>query len=241
MPTGLDLFALANLQRSPRTPINGRVNGVNYTARAVIPDYREHLEQHYGRRLDTLNIEFPFRHFGLSVEFETPIEFPVHDSERRLDPGLRALLGRFGPVTLTNATLPKGVSVSEQRNVFKSLSFHTDRSRIQDDNITLFWRDPSDPIQCEPRTSSTLVLANAAAYLQSIKEGMDEHECKLLYQLFERMNLKPLIGDVMVELGWRAPKGVGEISLIDNLTTLHASYYPHRTDKGYPISVRYLY
>ena len=158
MLAGLDPFALASLQRYPRTPVKGRVNGANYIARLLIPDYAKHLEQHYGRSVGALDIDFPFRHFGLSVAFETPVELAIHDDERRLDPGLRTLLGRYGPVTFTNASLPPGTSVSEQRNVFKSLSFHTDRSRIQDDNITLFWRDPSDPIQCEPRTSSTLVL-----------------------------------------------------------------------------------
>ena len=38
----------------------------------------------------------------------------------------------------------------------------------------------------------------------------------------------------MVELVWRAPTGVGELSLIDNLAMLHPSYYPERADKGYP-------
>jgi hypothetical protein len=45
----------------------------------------------------------------------------------------------------------------------------------------------------------------------------------------------------MVELGWRAPEGVGEISLIDNRTVLHASYYARPELEGYPISVRYLF
>jgi hypothetical protein len=121
------------------------------------------------------------------------------------------------------------------------LSFHIDRGRTQDDNISLFWRDPLDPVQRRPRSSSTLVLANAAAYLQAVKEGHGEHEFKLLYQLFEDEEIAPLLGEVMVELGWRAPEGVGEIALVDNRTVLHASYYARPTLKGYPIAVRYLF
>jgi hypothetical protein len=242
MSAGFDLTVLDGLRQNPNTPVKGRLYGANYVARIAIPDYAARLEQHYDRRLDTLDVKLPFRHFGLTVKFETPVEFALHDEERRLDSGLRALLNRYGSLTFTNAVMPNHVRTSEQRNVFKSLSFHTDRTQAQGDTITMFWRDPTDPVQREPRTSSTLILANAAAYLQAIKEGAEEGEFKLLYQLFDRVKIQPpLVGDVMIELGWRAPTGVGEISLIDNLTTLHASYYPHRADKGYPISVRYLY
>ncbi len=241
MAIGLDPTALAALQRDPRTPVEGRLNGTAYTARIAIPDYGARIERHYGRRLSVLDMDFPFRHFGLSIEFETPVELAVHDDERRLDAGLRALLGRFGPLTLSNANLPDRVRASGQRNVFQSLSFHIDRGHTQDDHISLFWRDPFDPVQHQPRNSSTLVLANAAAYLQAVKEGYGEHKFKLLYQLFEDEDIDPLIGEVMVELGWRAPEGVGEISLVDNLTVLHASYYAHPEYKGYPISVQYLF
>jgi len=241
MAIGLDPIALAALQRDPRTPVEGRLNGTAYTARVAIPDYGARIERHYGRRLSALDMDFPFRHFGLSIAFEEPIELAAHDEERRVDNGLRALLDRFGPLTLSNAYLPDRVRASGQRNVFKSLSFHIDRGRTQDDNISLFWRDPFDPVQRQPRNSSTLVLAVATAYLQAVKEGQGEHKFKMLYQLFEDEDIDPLIGEVMVELGWRAPEGVGEISLIDNLTVLHASYYPHPESKGYPIAVRYLF
>ena len=45
----------------------------------------------------------------------------------------------------------------------------------------------------------------------------------------------------MVELDWRAPEGVGEIALVDNLTVLHASYYAHPKFQGYPTAVRCLF
>ncbi len=241
MAIGLDPGALAGLQRDPDTVLEGRLNGAGYCARIAIPNYGARIEKRYGRELSALAIDFPFRHFGLSVDFDTPVELAVHDDGRRLDDGLRALLRRFGSLTLRNAYLPDRARADAQRNVFPSLSFHTDRGRNQDDNISLFWRDPFDPVQRAPRRSSTLVLANAAAYLQAIEEGQDEHELKLLYQLFEDQEIAPLIGDVMVELGWRAPEGMGEIALVDNLTVLHASYYARPTFKGYPIAVRYLF
>jgi hypothetical protein len=184
MAIDLDPTALAAFERNPGAHVEGRLNGTTYTARIVIPDYGARIERHYGRRLNALAIDFPFRHFGLSIEFETPVELSVHDDERRLDDGLRALLGRFGPLTLSNAYLPDRARESGQRNVFKCLSFHIDRGCTQDDNISLFWRDPFDPVQRQPRSSSTLVLANTAAYLQAVKEGHSEHEFKLLYQLF---------------------------------------------------------
>lgn len=241
MAIDLDPTALAALQRDPRTPVEGRLNGTAYTARIAIPDYGARIERHYGRRLSALEVDFPFRHFGLSIAFETPVELAVHDAERRLDEGLRALLGRFGPLTFTNAYLPDRERASGQRNVFRSLSFHVDRGHTQDDGISLFWRDPFDPVQRQPRSSSTLVLANAAAYLQAVKEGNGEHKFKQLYQLFEDQDIDPLVGEVMVEMGWCAPEGVGEISLVDNLTMLHASYYARPDCRGYPIAVRYLF
>lgn len=245
MPLGLDPGALAALQRDPGAGFEGRLNGAGYRARIAIPDYGTRIEKHYGRQLGgrglgALAIEFPFRHFGLTIDFDKPVELAVHDDGRRLDAGLRALLRRFGALTIANAYLPKGARESAQRNVFQSLRFHVDRGRNQDDNISLFWRDPFDPVQRRPRSSSTLVLANAAAYLQAVKQGRGEHKFKLLYHLFEDEDIAPLIGEVMVELGWRAPEGVGEIALVDNLAVLHASYYPRPKNKGYPIAVRYL-
>ena len=240
MALGLDPNALVGLQRDPSAAVAGWLAGAANTARIIIPNYATRLERHYGRSPSTLGVDFRFRHFGLAVEFEEPVEVAVHDPKRRLDEGLRALVACFGPVTLRNAHLPDRQRMNGQRNVFPSLSFHVDRSRTQDDHTSLFWRDPFDPVQRMPRSSSTLVLANAAAYLQALKEGHREHEFKQLYQLFEAEEIGALVGEVLVELGWRSPQGVGEIALIDNRTVLRASYYPHPEHKGYGISVRYL-
>ena len=241
MAIKIDPVAIAALQRDPQTPVEGRLNGTAYIARIAIPDYGTRIEQHYGQRLNTLGIDFPFHHFGLSIAFKTPVELAVHNDERCLDEGVRTLLHCFGPLTFSNAYLPDRARAHAQRNVFPSLSFHVDRGSTQDDSISLFWRDPFDPVQRQPRSSSTLVLANAAAYLQAVKEGYGEHKLKLLYQLFKDQNIDPLFGEVMIDLGWRQPEGVGEIAFIDNRTVLHASYYTQPEHKGYPIAVRYLF
>ena len=241
MALGLDPRHLAGLLRAPEAPLEGRLAGVAYQARVAIPDYAARIERHYGRDPAGLGVAFGFRHFGLTLAFEAPVELAVHDEARRLDPGLRALVARFGPVVLRNAHLPERERANGQRNVFQSLSFHVDRGLTQGDCISLFWRDPFDPVQQAPRSSSTLVLANAAAYLQALKEGQGAHDFKMLYRLFEAEDLGPLMGQVLVELGWRAPVGTGEIALLDNRTVLHASYYPRPHQKGYPIAVRYLF
>ena len=231
-----------SLERSPRRPIHGVANGVRYTAQIAIPDYPDRISRHYGSDPRALDMGIPFRHFGLVVEFADPIELEVHDAGRTLDTRLRTLLNRFGPLRFCNATMPDCVRSSTQRNVFESLNFHIDRGQTQPDNISLFWRDPRDPVQRAPRNSQTLVLANAAAYLQAEKQGEVGQTFKSRYTLFEEEDdMESLIGDVVLELGWRAPEGTGEIALVDNHRMLHASYYRNPWDKGYPISVRYLF
>lgn len=241
MSLGLDPSQLAGLARAPYAPVEGRLAGVAYEARVAIPDYGERIERHYGRDPAGLGVAFGFRHFGVTLAFEAPVEIAVHDEARRLDADLRALIAQFGPVVLRNAHLPGRERANGQHNVFQSLSFHIDRGPTQEDCISLFWRDPFDPVQHAPRSSSTLVLANAAAYLQALKEGQGAHDFKMLYQLFEAEEMGPLLGQVLLELGWRAPAGTGEIALLDNRTVLHASYYPRARQKGYPIAVRYLF
>ena len=155
MTVGLDPNTLAALHRAPDAAFEGRLNGAGYRARIAIPDYGRRIEKHFdrqlgGRELGALAIEFPFRHFGLTIDFDQPVELAVHDDGRCLDAGLRALLRRYGALTIANACLPGGARESAQRNVFQSLSFHVDRGRNQDDNISLFWRDPFDPVQRQP-------------------------------------------------------------------------------------------
>ncbi len=241
MPLGLDPAQLSGLVHNPHAPVKGAMNGVDFAARIAIPDYGQNLERHYGRTLNQLDQAFEFRHFGVIFEFGAAVELRVHDGARHLDEGLRTLLARFGPLLLRNARLPEQDRVAGQRNVFPSLSFHLDRGRTQDDSYSLFWRDPLDPVQRMPRSSSTLILANVAAYLQAVAEGHGEHEPKTQYRLFEAAEPDDLIGKIVFEAPWCAPAGVGEIALLDNRTVLHASHYARPEHKGYPISVRYLF
>ena len=60
------------------------------------------------------------------------------------------------------------------------------------------------------------------------------------YRIFKNEAAHELLGKVLLEHGWNEPSGTGEISLLDNRTVLHASYYRDRVTKGYPIGVRYL-
>ncbi len=130
MALGLDPRHLADLLRAPDASVEGRLAGVAYEARVAIPDYGARIERHYGRDPAGLGMAFGFRHFGVTLTFEAPVELAVHDEGRRLDAGLRALIARFGPVVLRNAHLPERERANRQHNVFQSLSFHIDRGPI---------------------------------------------------------------------------------------------------------------
>lgn len=239
-PTGIFQSVLSGLAAQPRASVTGRSDVPGYSARVVIPDYDEYFARYYHHEPNGCLKPAEFRHFGVIVDFDEPVELKVHDAARCLDENLRALLSRFGPILMRNVMLPAPDRLSGQRNIFPDLKFHIDRARTQEEQISMFWRDPRDPVQCAPRTSSTLVLPNQAAYLQALAEGYGEHEFKQSYQLFGKTELEALIGKILLELKWNAGHGVGEVSLLDNRTVMHASYYPLASNKGYPISVRYL-
>jgi len=239
--TGLAPEALADLVRSPDSPITGRAVGADFTAHLAIPHYRAHLTRHFGTDPTSVGLGFDFDHFGVEIEFAAPAEIALYDDERTLDAGLRGIVARFGPAVLRNAYLPVRSRVGGQRNISQSLSFHVDRGATQADGYSLFQRDPFDPVQQAPRGSSTLILANAAAYLQALKEGAAPHAFRLRYSLFEDEDIAALTGRVLFEQPWNVPAGTGELVVLDNRTVLHASYYARPTGKGYPIGVRYLF
>jgi len=58
----------------------------------------------------------------------------------------------------------------DQRNIFPDLNFHVDRGGQQESLYSLFTRDPFNETQKEPRTSSTVTIANVAGYLQRLRE-----------------------------------------------------------------------
>lgn len=232
---------LVRLYGRPGEPIEGRLNGIAYRASVAIANYAGKLASHYGADVRADDVPFDFLHFGVVCEFAEPVELRLYDSGRVLDQGVRAIIERFGPLILRNAYLPAEQRMSGQRNIFPSLSFHLDRGKTQADCYSLFCRDPFDQAQRQPRTSSTLILANRTAYLQAMGEGQGRHEFRSLYTLFAEHDLAGVLGNVVLEQPWRAQAGTGELCLIDNRTVLHASYYRRPEHKGYPIGVRYLY
>ena len=124
------------------------------------------------------------------------------------------------------------------------MKFHRDRNEFQPTPYSLYTRDPFDEEQMQPRTSSTLFIANIVAYLQCIKEeeydqikskGTNSH-----YNIFQNADIPDLINKTILEHRWDEPENIGEISMIDNRTMLHASFYRNPLKEGYRIGVRYL-
>jgi hypothetical protein len=237
----LDPAALRALQLRPESPVGGRFGSTDYTASVAIPRHLDWVAEHYGPEISASPLPLAFPQFGIVVEFERHVEIAVCNMGRVLDANLRAAVEKFGPVMLRNASLPERDRHAGQRNIFPSLRFHLDRGDTQDDRYSLFWRDPFDETHRMPRTSSTLIVINAVAYLQARREGDKDTHFKSLYQIFENENMQDLIGKVVLEQGWRAPPGTGEICILDNRTVMHASYYPEPSDRGFPIGVRYMY
>jgi hypothetical protein len=229
---------LDRLERDPRGAVAGSVAASRFEARIAIPDYARRIAEHYGVDPDDAGVPLDFRHFGLVCEFDRPTEIPVCDEERRLDDGLRDVVRRFGTVILRNAHLGADLRQGAQRNIFSSLQFHFDRGATQPDQHSLFFRDPFDPVHRKPRGSSTLIVANLVAYLQSLREGRGPHEFASLYTIFGDEDIDALGGRIVLRQPWTAPEGTGELCILDNRTVLHASYYER--EKGYPIGVRYL-
>ncbi len=253
MPHRLDIAnpALEALARNPREVIEGKLNGSRYRARIAIPGYGDIVASHFagacGDGLDQVcrrsDIPFNFQDFGLIFEFDRPVELAIHDAELTLDENLRRIVGRFGPVIVRNAYLPADSRREAQRNIFANLNFHFDRGSNQSSQYSLFFRDPFDAVQAQPRTSSTLFVANIVAHLQYAREHRcrpEDQRWRTRYEIFHDEALDALIDRIVLEHPWDEPEGTGEISLLHNRTVLHASYYRHETAKGYPISVRYL-
>lgn len=239
----IGLTALRGLADGRTKRVTGTADGAKFSARIVIQNHKENVRRYYAAQLGDCEVPIQFQQFGVLIEFERPVEIRVHDGGRVLDDRLREIVGTFGPVMLRNVFMPESERTGGQRNIFPSLRFHFDRGATQADRYSLFWRDPFDAIQREPRTSSTLILANAAAKLQALREGDTARDFKPLYQLFEDEDddVRHAIGEVVIEQPWNAPAGTGEITILDNRTVLHASYYRRQQDRGYPIGVRYLF
>ena len=240
---------VTRLRQAPNAAVHGHLGDIPYTASIAITDYGRKIADHYADQIGAgglagicgrAAIPFNFPSFGMIVEFEKPIELQFYDADLVLDETLKDAIGRFGPLIFRNAYMAAKFRGEGQRNIFPDLNFHVDRGSHQDNQYSLFCRDPFDPVQKAPRESSTLILANIVAHLQSMKEGQDpESGAKTLYYIFKDEDLEPLIGGILLEQPWTAPGGTGEICVFDNRTLQHASYY--RAGRGYPIGVRYLF
>lgn len=243
---------LNTLALTPKKTISGKVGSPaesnTFRARAAIPDYGQKISEHYAefirngladlsRRIST---PFDFSSFGLIIQFDKPQEIELYDEEFALDQDVKEAIRQFGPVILRNAYMSSKCRSEGQRNIFPDLSFHIDRGSTQDNQYSLFCRDPFDEVQKAPRESSTLLIANIIGYLQAKKQGQNPPDrLKKLYAIFDNEDLPPLFDKILLHQPWAEPEGTGEICMLDNRTVLHASYY--RGAQGYPIGVRYLF
>jgi len=243
--------AITALEEKPGEIVEGRVGKCRFHARVAIPNYAENVAGHYAdlapnglaSLCDDAAIALPFRDFGLVCTFDSATELQIHDADLILDEGIRELVGHFGPIVITNAYLPANDRRADQTNIFPHLQFHFDRGPNQPTQISLFYRDPFDPVQAAPRESSTVHCANMVAHLQYAREtgqAPKTLEWRGFYNIFEDQDTAELLGKILMEHRWDAPQGTGEISVLFNGTILHASYYRRTALKGYPISVRYL-
>lgn len=236
------------LLKGPEKPLEKNLNGVSCHFQVAIPEYGRKIADHYADQVggdfsgvcQRASLPFTFSSFGLVAEFDDPLEIELYDADQRLYGNVKDAIAQFGILIFRNAYLATKFRGQGQKNIFPDLNFHVDRGSNQENLYSLFCRDPFDPIQKEPRKSSTLVIANIVAYLQSLKEGQDPAGGQqTLYSIFKDTDLEPLIDAVLLEQPWSAPEGTGEICVFDNRTVLHASYY--RSGQGYPIGVRYLF
>lgn len=169
-----------------------------------IPHYRKKIEAHYGNNngfgflkiCDEANISFDFEHFGLVCEFEQPTKIDLYDDAYVLEDGPRALAETFGPLILRNVVGSPCDCGEGRKNIFPHLSFHIDRAQTHENQYTYLFRDPNDKEHIKPRTTSTVVLANIVAYLQTVKENqtaVKDIGRKALYDIFQSKDLTKAI------------------------------------------------
>ena len=243
---------LYKLLNTPSFTLYGQFQHLPYMAKIAIPEYRDRLTAYYvdvvGNQLSSfcekVEITFNYRHYGIIIHFDRPAELALHDNDGVLDEGLRYLIAQTGPVIMKNAYMTAALRDPGHRNRFPHLNFHIDRSLNQPTQYSFYTRDPFDAEQKYPRTSSTLFVPSIVGHLQAIKEGNESlREQKGLlstYTIFKNEEQEAIRSQVILEHRWDEAEGTGEISMLDNRTTLHASYYRDHEKLGYKIGVRYL-
>lgn len=186
--------------------------GIGYPARVAIPHCGTRIERFYANQLPSglaaacqlAEIDFQFEHFGLIIEFDTPVELSLYDVQQTLDEGLRRVVDVFGPVVVRSAHLDAGNRAQCQPNIFPDLHFHFDGGPNQPDQISMCKRDCITPVQREPKTSSTVFVANIVAHLQYLKEAngranIDRKGLRARYEIFDNRSVRLLLGDVVFE------------------------------------------
>ncbi len=243
-------FSIARFAELPAQGCEVTLRGKRVHVAPVITNYARRIEQHYAalgvpsmqQVCERAGIDMPFAVFGVALRFAEPFELQLFAEEQTLDEGFKQLIARFGLVIVRNAYLDERGRAEEHRARFQQLNFHRDRGAGQTTQYSVYTRNPFDNEQVAPRTCSTLFVANVVARLQAQKEGLlepGEAGMRSHYNLFSKENIDDLDGKVIARHPWDCPHGVGEISMIDNRTVFHASYYPS-FDKGYRIGVRYV-
>jgi len=248
-----DFSPLVNqLLLNPQASCRRDIEQTSVSAEFVIPEYATEVATYYRDLLPSglqscvnhSGIPFHFRQFGLLFRFDKATELELHDNDMNLDPGVRSLVDRFGPVIFKNAYLSTEKRSMGHRNRFPHLSFHVDRSPMQATPYSIFTRDPFDAEQAEPRTASTLLTANIVAYLQCVKEGTcdpaTEEGSRTQYDLFGNTEMNQVLGKLVLNQTWDEPHGTGELVIQDNRTMQHASYYRDASRQAYRIGVRYV-
>jgi hypothetical protein len=233
-------FDFNNLILPPICEKDGSMNGHKFRARVLLPNYKKNVTRHY-QSLGSKWLESDgFDDFGIKLSFEKPSEISIYDADFLLSPDIKNLISHFGVVLFENVYLSEKQRGEGQRNIFPSHAFHVDRGRHFDNQYSLFLRDPFDPVQKDPRRSSSLVISKPVARLQAEKEGKGEIDLDARHDLFVDEAVQSLSNTIILRQSWSAPAGTGELCVFDNRTVLHASYYKVG-EVGYPIGVRYLF
>ena len=247
---------LDQLTKNPDQEYNGTFsnNGDNlkYTAKIIIPNYSKNLETYFSKLIgstlqsecDSIDFGVNFEHFGVSINFDEPLEVDLYNSDLKLQSGLCDIIARVGPISLKNVYFGSAIRDDGHRNRFPQFQFHIDRSAKQETRYSLYTRNPFDEEQKHPRTASTLFTSNISAYLQGVKQKLIQKNIDKCAPtsalLFETELMEEIMGKVVLEQRWDQPEGTGEIAIIDNATVLHASFYRDASQSGYRIGVRYL-
>lgn len=243
---------LNKLLTKPDISITGVFSNTAYQAKVIIPNYKLRIEKHYKDVLNgsldqlcaQLSIPNVFKHFGIQLEFEKPLQLHLHDNDMNMTDSLHHIIRDAGSIIIKNAYLDSEHRDMGHRNRFPQLNFHVDRSENQPTHYSMYTRNPYDDEQRHPRNSSTLFIASVVGHLQAIREKIIESNNitrnKGTYTIFLKENLSELFNNIIIEHAWNEPLGTGEISIIDNISCLHASYYPQPQEKGYKIGVRYV-